>query len=215
MPFIEVENLTVRYPTRRSPALRGVSFSVEPGESLLVLGPSGGGKSTLALCLNGLIPHSINAEVEGNVRVAGRDAHQAKPGELSQQVGIVFQDPESQFSTLTVADEVAFGLENLGLPRGEMDARIDQALAGTMIKTGIGGKANVFFLYRCVHVHPFELMGFDHLNLQPGSDSFLEQFFGTGFTDALAPSGHARKTAFRSDTASRDFPPIRQPHRHH
>jgi len=128
MPAIEVENLTVRYPTRRKPALRGVSFSVEQGESLMLLGPSGGGKSTLALCLNGLIPHSINAEVEGVVRVGGHDTRQAKPGQLSQDVGIVFQDPESQFSTLTVADEVAFGLENLAVLRGLMDPRIDEAL---------------------------------------------------------------------------------------
>jgi energy-coupling factor transport system ATP-binding protein len=128
MPLIEVENLTVHYPNRRNPTLRGVSFSVEAGESVLLLGPSGGGKSTLALCLNGLIPQRIRADVDGTVHVGGLDTRTANPGQLALQANVVFQDPDSQLSTLTVADEVAFGLESLGAPPETMDARIDQAL---------------------------------------------------------------------------------------
>lgn len=128
MPLIEVENLTVRYPTRRSPALREVSFSAQPGETLLLLGPSGGGKSTLALCLTGLIPHRAKASMAGSVRVAGMDTREASPGQITQQLGIVFQNPANQFATLTVADEVAFGLESLGLPPDHIEARIDGAL---------------------------------------------------------------------------------------
>jgi energy-coupling factor transport system ATP-binding protein len=123
------DDLGVRYPTRREPALRGVSFRVAPGERVLVAGPSGGGKSTLALCLAGLIPHSVAADVTGTVAVAGTATGAYPPGALAEQVGVVFQDPSSQFTMLSVDDEVAFGLENLGVPRAEMPARVMQALA--------------------------------------------------------------------------------------
>ncbi len=126
--IIEVEGLRVKYPLRRLPALREVSFRVAQGETLLILGPSGSGKSTLALTLNGIIPHNVEADVSGRVTVAGLDAFATPPGVLSKHVGVVFQDPEAQFCTLTVADEVAFGLENLAVPREEMDRRIGQAL---------------------------------------------------------------------------------------
>jgi energy-coupling factor transport system ATP-binding protein len=127
-PILRVEGLTFRYPTRRRPALQGVSFAVEPGETLLVLGPSGSGKSTLALALNGLIPQAIAGDFAGRVTVAGLETRTAPLSRLTQRVGLVFQDPEAQFCLLTVADEVAFGLENLAVPPAEMDARIDRAL---------------------------------------------------------------------------------------
>lgn len=127
-PAVQVEGLTVRYPGRRRPALEEVSFSVQPGELVLVLGPSGCGKSTLALCLNGVIPHAIAATMDGHVRVAGLDTLQVPLNRLSQKVGVVFQDPEAQFCLLTVEEEVAFGLENLGVPPDEMPRRIAAAL---------------------------------------------------------------------------------------
>jgi energy-coupling factor transport system ATP-binding protein len=95
------------------------------GERLLLLGPSGGGKSTLALCLNGIIPHSLEAHWEaGRVLVDGQDTRAAGLAALTRQVGVLFQDPESQLVMLEVDDEIAFGLENLGLPRHEIAARI-------------------------------------------------------------------------------------------
>jgi energy-coupling factor transport system ATP-binding protein len=127
--LIEVENLRFRYEGRKAAALCGVDLSVEEGETVLLLGPSGSGKSTLALCLNGLIPHAVGGRMEGRVRVAGLDTRTTSVAELAQTVGVVFQDPEAQFVTMRVEDEVAFGLENLCLPPEEMDGRIHEALA--------------------------------------------------------------------------------------
>ena len=96
---------------------------------MLVLGPSGSGKSTLTLCLDGLIPHLVEGDYSGQVAVAGLVVGQTPVGVLARQAGLVFQDPESQFCTLTVDDEIAFGLENLQLPPVEMEGAIDRALA--------------------------------------------------------------------------------------
>jgi energy-coupling factor transport system ATP-binding protein len=125
---IQVADLSFRYLGRKPPALRQVSFQVPRGGCALVLGPSGCGKSTLALCLNGGIPHFVEGELRGSVRIDGRDTREASMAEMAQRVGVVFQDPEAQFCMLTVEDEVAFGLENLAVPRDKMDARIDEAL---------------------------------------------------------------------------------------
>ena len=127
-PAIRIVNLSFRYTGRRQPTLQNLSLTVDPGETLLILGPSGCGKSTLALCLNGLIPHSVAGEVEGRVEVAGHDVAETPVSTLAHSVGIVFQDPDSQFCMLRTDDEIAFGLENLAIPAGEMPARIDQAL---------------------------------------------------------------------------------------
>lgn len=108
--------------------MKGISFAVPRGGSLLVLGPSGCGKSTLGLCLNGAIPHFIEGELLGRARIGGRDTRDGSMADLAQRVGVVFQDPDAQFCMLTLEDEVAFGLENLAVPRSEMDRRIDEAL---------------------------------------------------------------------------------------
>jgi energy-coupling factor transport system ATP-binding protein len=125
---IQVDGLTFRYAGRKLPALRNISFEVPRGSSLLLLGPSGCGKSTLGLCLNGGIPHFVEGELHGSIRIDGQDTRDGSMAERAQQVGVVFQDPDAQFCMLTVEDEVAFGLENLAVPRVEMDHRIDQAL---------------------------------------------------------------------------------------
>lgn len=121
--------MTVRYPRSAAPALRDLNLSIEPGRLVLLLGPSGSGKSTLARTLAGLIPHSLYAQVKGDVRVDGVDPLAAGPAASAVKVGLLFQDPGAGFATLTVEDEVAFGLENLNTPRSRMPARIRTALA--------------------------------------------------------------------------------------
>jgi len=127
-PACQVESLTVWYDGEETPAVRNVSLVVGPGERLLLLGASGTGKSTLALCLDGMIPRVIGGRVEGRVLVGGRPVDELPPGELARRVGVLFQDPESQFCMFTIEDEVAFGLENLAVPPAEMPARIRAAL---------------------------------------------------------------------------------------
>jgi energy-coupling factor transport system ATP-binding protein len=126
--MIQIQDLKFKYVGRKAQALAGIDLHIREGETVLLLGPSGSGKSTLALCLNGLIPQIVGGRMEGQVRVAGLDSGEAPVSDLAQQVGILFQDPEAQFVTMTVEDEIAFGLENLRVPPEEMDGRIRDAL---------------------------------------------------------------------------------------
>ena len=126
--MIQLEHLTVRYPKSVIPALSDVSLTVDQGQTVLLLAPSGGGKSTLARILSGLIPQDILAVVDGRVRVGGIDPLTAPPGQVAAQVGLLFQDPESGFATLTVEDEIAFGLENLRVAPDQMTALIRSSL---------------------------------------------------------------------------------------
>jgi len=125
---VRVSNLTVRYPGNAAPALNSVDLALEAGECMVVSGPSGCGKSTLALCLAGFIPHAIDADVTGSVRVAGLDPAQTSVYHLAEFVGLVQQDPEAQFCTMRVDDEVAFGPENLMCAPDEIARRVTWAL---------------------------------------------------------------------------------------
>ncbi len=126
--MIDVQHLRVQYPQSPVVAPQGLDLHVDPGETVLLLGPSGCGKSSLAFVLAGLIPHDLPARVQGRVRVGDADPLQQPPGAMARHVGLLMQDPEASFATLVVEDEVAFGLENLGVPRHEMAPRIHQAL---------------------------------------------------------------------------------------
>ncbi|MCL4257302.1 MAG: ATP-binding cassette domain-containing protein, partial [Anaerolineales bacterium] len=128
MPIIEIRALTVKYARRKLAALNQLNLDVQQGETVLLLGPSGSGKSTLALTLNGLLPQAVGELREGQVRVTGLDTQEHSVADLAQQVGILFQDPDAQFATLKVEDEIVFGLENLGHNPQGMDARIQQVL---------------------------------------------------------------------------------------
>jgi energy-coupling factor transport system ATP-binding protein len=119
-PLVEVDGLTYRYRRATEPAIRDVSLRMEPGEVLLVAGPSGCGKSTLIRAINGLIPHAYPGELTGAVRLAGRSTTDLKLRDIALSVGTVLQDPAKQIVGATVEAELAFGPENLGVPRSEI-----------------------------------------------------------------------------------------------
>lgn len=125
--LLKVCNFSFSYDESEPPILHDITFSIEKGENLLLLGPSGSGKSSLALCINGLFPRSIDGISTGDISLLGKNIDEYLPGEVNQYVGIVFQDPETQFCMLTVEDEIAFGLENINFPRVEMDERVEWA----------------------------------------------------------------------------------------
>ncbi len=127
--MIRIRGLSVRYGPVE--ALRGLDLDVAEGDCLLITGPSGCGKSTLARALAGLIPHAIPAELSGAVWVNGQDTQAHTVAQLAHHVGIVLQNPASQLFHLTVAEEVAFGPRNVGLPEDEVQRRVAWALEAT------------------------------------------------------------------------------------
>ncbi len=128
MRAIEVRDLGFRYEGSQDWALMDVSLEVESGELVLVLGSTGSGKSTLLRCLIGLIPHFYSGDYRGTVRVMGMEVASTPVHRLATRVGMVFQNPETQIFSTSVESEIAFPLENLGLPRDEMERRVEWAL---------------------------------------------------------------------------------------
>ena len=133
MAIIEAKGLTYTYPFAEKPAFKNIDLKIEKGEFILLTGPSGCGKTTLCRCLNGLIPHFYGGKLEGELTVAGLKTTEHAIYEIAKHVGLVFQNPENQLFALTVEKDVAFGLENLGVPRDEIRRRVDWALKITGI----------------------------------------------------------------------------------
>ncbi|MEO6063485.1 MAG: ATP-binding cassette domain-containing protein [Thermoflexales bacterium] len=127
--MISFHNFSYWYPDAAEPALRDVTLHVPAGAFALVAGPSGSGKSTLLRALNGLVPHFSGGRVRGRLHVAGHDPAGEGTPAMAPLVGFVFQDPEAQFVTGQVEDEIAFALENAAVPRAEMLRRVDDILA--------------------------------------------------------------------------------------
>jgi energy-coupling factor transporter ATP-binding protein EcfA2 len=127
---IRLDHAGVRYPGRREPSLADLDLSVESGERVGVTGRTGAGKSTLAFLAGGFIPRVVRATVTGETTIAGVPVTTTDPGAFLGKVGMVFSMPANQLSASkqTVREELAFGLENLGVPRGEMDDRVDAVL---------------------------------------------------------------------------------------
>ncbi|MEU3350189.1 ATP-binding cassette domain-containing protein [Streptomyces sp. NPDC037389] len=126
--MIRFENVSVSYDGTDHPTLSGIDLTVPEGELCLLVGPSGVGKSTLLGTVSGLVPHFTGGTLRGRVTVAGRDTRTHRPRELADVVGTVGQDPLAHFVTDTVEDELAYGMESLGVPPATMRRRVEETL---------------------------------------------------------------------------------------
>ena len=126
---LSIENLSFKYSSRSEMALENINLQIQPRQIMLLAGASGSGKTTLMRCINGLIPRTYRGMGRGEISVFGRSVREMNMAELSQIVGTLLQDPERQIVASYVVNEVAFGLENLGLPREEILRRVDETLS--------------------------------------------------------------------------------------
>ncbi|WHH60329.1 ATP-binding cassette domain-containing protein [Petroclostridium sp. X23] len=131
--ILKISDLTFIYQNSKKASLQQINMDIHEGEFIGITGPTGAGKSTLALCMNGVIPHFYQGDFYGSVMVDQKDTVDNDCVALAGSIGSVFQDPEAQIVATVVEDEVAFGLENLNLPRYEMEERITTALEMTGI----------------------------------------------------------------------------------
>jgi len=132
--MISIENLTYYYPDSEEAALDNINLTVEEGEFILLLGPSGCGKSTLVQCLNGIIPKVAGGDLTGEIFINKKNVRDHKVYQLSTDVGLVFQNPDTQLFGLTVEEDVAFGPENLGIEREGIRARVKHSLETVGLK---------------------------------------------------------------------------------
>ncbi len=123
--IIDIKDLSWRYISADTPAIRNINLSIEEGKFIGVIGQNGAGKTTLAFAIDGLIPGQYHGVKEGGVNVMGTEVEAYPKGMLQQVVGMVFADPEAQFTAMTVEDELVFGLENLGMSIPEIKERLD------------------------------------------------------------------------------------------
>lgn len=123
-PIIEFKNFTFKYRSQKEPTIKDINLAIYPGEKVLIVGPSGSGKSTLANCINGLVPFFYKGEIEGTYTIAGQNPEDLGIFGLSKIVGTVLQDTDGQFIGLTVAEDIAFALENDKVPQPEMFDRV-------------------------------------------------------------------------------------------
>ncbi len=135
MAFINLQNVTYKYPLTKTSVLQNINLQINEGEFIAIVGPNGAGKSTLCYALAGFVPHFFKGEISGSIEVAGMESSKSTLDEWVLNVGLAFQNPFNQISgaKYTVFEEIAFGLENTGVPRDEMKTRVDEALAMTGI----------------------------------------------------------------------------------
>ncbi|MFJ1702095.1 ABC transporter ATP-binding protein [Kitasatospora sp. NPDC088346] len=160
--MITFDQVGVRYAEAAGPALSGVDLTVPEGELCLLVGPSGSGKSTLLGTVSGLVPHFTGGELTGRVTVDGRDTRTHRPRELADLVGTVGQDPLAHFVTDTVEDELAYGMESLGLAPEVMRRRVEETLdllglaelRGRALRSLSGGQQQRVAIGSVLTVHP-------------------------------------------------------------
>jgi len=146
--MIEIKNLSVKYKNAENYSLKNISFKVNTGEMVAVIGRLNSGKTTLCQCINGLIPNFVEAKLEGSVIVDNVNIKDSKISEISSTVGMILENPLLQISgyAVTVEEEVAFGLENIGIKKDEMKRRVKDAL-------------NLVDLDGLKYKNPFEISG--------------------------------------------------------
>ena len=126
---VSIKNLTFRYKDQKEGnAIENINLDIENGQFVVIMGPSGAGKSTLANCLNGLIPNFVRGKYEGEVWVNGKKAKEQTVSKMAKDIGLVFQDFESQLFSTNTKLEIAFGPENFMVPRAEIHKRINRVL---------------------------------------------------------------------------------------
>ena len=128
-PVIQFSNFSFRYSAQKYPTLKNINLTIYEGEKVLIIGPSGSGKSTLGYCINGLIPNSYPGTIEGKLTVNGMDPSQTPIHQLSKSIGTVLQDTDGQFVGLSVAEDIAFALENDCVPTETLKRQADEAAA--------------------------------------------------------------------------------------
>ena len=126
---LQLCDVTFKYPSADEPILRNINLSIYPGEFVGIIAPTGSGKSTLLGLLGGVIPHYVRGDLSGQVLLDGVDTHELSLRKFATRVGMVLQDPDSQLFNLLVRDEIVWGLENRGIPRLQMDQRLNEILS--------------------------------------------------------------------------------------
>jgi energy-coupling factor transport system ATP-binding protein len=229
MTAAQLTGVTYAYPRQERMTLAAVDWSIAEGEFVLLAGPSGSGKSTLLRCLNGLVPHFSGGSFGGTVVVNGHDTRNYPPRALARSVGFVFQDPEAQFVTSRVDDEIAFGMEQLGVPVVTMRKRVEEmldllgiaALRERDVATLSGGERQRVAVAAALALHP-AILALDEptSQLDPwGADEVLTALTrlndDLGLTIALAEHRLDRVLAYadrvrlldRSGAVAADAPP--------
>lgn len=135
MVLVNIQNLSYKYPLTKTPALQNINLQINKGEFISVIGANGAGKSTLCYALAGFVPHFFKGEISGEIEVDGVASSKSTLDEWVVNVGLAFQNPFNQISgaKYTVFEEIAFGLENIGLPREQMQSRVEEAMKLTDI----------------------------------------------------------------------------------
>ena len=134
MYLIEFHNFYFRYKKNKEYQLNEINLKIDENKFILLCGQTGSGKTTLIRCMNGLIPQFYPGFYRGYVEVLGKDTAETPIADLSTEIGIVFQNPENQLISMNVEHEIAFGMENLGVPREEMESRIKDVIKLTEIE---------------------------------------------------------------------------------